>query len=50
MFYKIDLSALICRFCEKSMIAHAASVVKDAFTPQCTSKQAILDSVDFVKN
>ena len=33
MFYKIDPSALICYFCEKSLIAHAALVLKDTFAP-----------------
>ena len=45
--YMIDLSSLICHFFEKSMIAHAALLLKDAFAPQFTSTHAILDSVDF---
>ena len=47
IFYKIDLSTLICHFCEYSMIAHAALVLKDAFAAQFASIQAILDSGHF---
>ena len=43
MFYKIDISALICYFCEKSMTAHAALVLTAAFAPRFASMQAILD-------
>ena len=37
IFYKIDLSALIFHLCEKSIIAHTALVLKDAFAPQFAS-------------
>ena len=50
MFYKIDLSALVCHFCEKSMIAHAALVLKDKFAPRFASIQSILDYVEFWEN
>ena len=50
MFYKIVLSALICNFCEKSMIAHAALVLKDIFAKRFASIQAILVSVEFLEN
>ena len=47
IFYKPDLSALICHFCEKLMIAHAALVLKFKFAPRFASIQSILDFVDF---
>ena len=47
MFYKIDL---ICHFSEKSMIARASLVLRDAYAPQFASIHAILDSVDFLEN
>ena len=50
MFYKIDQSALICHFSEKSMIARAALVLKDAFAPHFASIHTILDSVEFFEN
>ena len=50
MLYKIDLSALICHFFEKSMIARAALVLKDAFAPLFASIHTILDSVEFLEN
>ena len=50
MFYKIDLSAQFFYFSEKSMIAHAALELKDAFAPQFASIHAILDSVEFLEN
>ena len=49
MFLKIDVSALICSF-EKSMITHAASVLKDTFEPRFASIQAILEYVHFWGN
>ena len=50
MFYKIVLTVIICHFCEKSMIAHAALVLKDTFAPRFASIQAILDPVEFLEN
>ena len=50
MVYKIVLSAIICNFCEKSMIAHAALVLKDTFAPRFARIQAILDPVKFLEN
>ena len=50
MFYKIVLSAIMCHFCEKLMIAYAELVLKDTFAPRFPSIQAILDSVEFLEN
>ena len=50
MFYKIEISALIYHFCEKSMITHAALKLKLTFAPQFTSIHAIVDSVDCLEN
>ena len=47
MFCKFVLSTLLCYFCENSMIADTALVVKDAFAPRFSNIQAVLDSVDF---
>ena len=49
MFYKTVLSTLICHFCEKSMIAHAALILKYTFAPRFAGIQAILDSVEFLE-
>ena len=43
-------SAHIRYFCENSMIAHSALVMKDTFAPRFASMQLILDSVEFLKN
>ena len=43
-------SAHIRYFCENSMIAHAAFVIKDTFAPRFASIQWILDSVEFFEN
>ena len=50
MFYKLVPSANIRYFCENSMIAHAALVMKDTFAPRFASIQVILDSVEFLEN
>ena len=50
MFNKFDLSAQICHFCEESMIAQAALVLKVTFSPRFASIQSILDYVDFGEN
>ena len=50
MLYKIVLSAIICHFCEKLMIAHAALVLKDTFAPRFAIIQAIMDPVEFLEN
>ena len=49
-FCKLAPSAYICYFCENSMIAHSALVMKDTFAPRFASIQWILDSVEFLKN
>ena len=43
-------SAHIRYFCENSMIAHSALVMKDSFAPRFASIQWILDSVEFLEN
>ena len=50
MLYKIVLSPLICHFCEKSMIAHAALILKDTFVHRFESIHEILDPVEFLEN
>ena len=47
VFCKLVQSANIRYFCENSMMAHAALVLKDTFTLRSASMQSILDSVDF---
>ena len=49
-FCKLAPSAHIRYFCENSMIAHSALVMKDTFAPRFASIQWILDSVEFLKN
>ena len=45
-FCKLDQSAQIRYFCENSMIAHAALVPNDTFTPWFASIQSILDFLE----
>ena len=49
-FCKLAPSAHIRYFCENSMIAHSALVMKDTFAPRFASIQWTLDSVEFLKN
>ena len=48
-FRKPAPSAHIRYFCENSMIAHSALVMKDTFAPRFASIQSILDSVEFLE-
>ena len=49
-FCKLAQSAHIRYFCENSMIAHPALVMKDTFAPRFASILWILDSVEFLEN
>ena len=49
-FCKLAPCDFIRYFCENSMIAHAALVIKDTFAQRFASIQWILDSVEFLEN
>ena len=49
-FCKLAPSAHIRYFCENSMIANSALVMKDTYAPRFASMKLILDSVEFLEN
>ena len=44
------LQVPICYFCENSMIAHAALVMKDTFATRFASIQSVLYSIELLEN
>ena len=49
-FCKLVLSAHIRYFCDNSMMAHAALILKDTFAPLFANIHSVLDSVKFLEN